>query len=83
MNDMGPPGENNDRAPQGDPARVSDTTTTNAGDPTDTGRRHRPGHGAELLAQVRRRYRASLRMAPLPSGRRDPLRPADLAGGGR
>lgn len=72
----GPPNEN--RAPTlGDPAEIGDTTTTIA-DSIDTGRRPRRGRGAELLEQLRRRYEAARRLPPLPCGRRDPVRPAEL-----
>lgn len=72
----GPPNEN--RAPQGGPADVSDTTT-NAANPNDARRQRRHGRGAELLEQLRRRYEAARRLPPLSCGRRDPVRPAGLA----
>jgi hypothetical protein len=42
----------------------------------------RQGRGAELMAQLRRRHQAALRMSPLEhSGQRDPLSPRERTDG--
>jgi hypothetical protein len=65
------------RAPHKNPADTTqpevDTAERNSGD-------HQPGRGEELLAQLRRRREAALRLPPLASGRRDPAERDDICG---